>query len=107
MNPTTSKDSDASADEETPREIKLYSAVQFRSHINRLYPYHMDYFASRISALDFQQHQMGLYIFYDVNQGYLSNDLEKESQKKTNRGKNMKVNRTKIDDLSQVLLFRG
>jgi hypothetical protein len=34
---------------------------------------------------------MGLYVFYDVNNGYLINDLEKESNKKTNRGKNMKV----------------
>ena len=89
---TTSKESEGSADEETPREIKLYSAAQFRSHINRLYPYHLDYFSTKISALDFEQHKMGLYIFYDVNQGYLINDLEKEAKKKSTRGKNMKVN---------------
>lgn len=90
-NPTTSSDLDVSVDDETPREIKLYSAAQFRSHINRLYPHHLDYFTNKLSALDFEQHRMGLYIFYDVNQGHLSNDLEKESKKKTQRGKNMKV----------------
>ncbi len=78
-------------DEKGPREIKLYTAAQFRSHINRLYPFHLDYFSDKLSSLDFEQHRMGLYIFYDINNGYLINDLEKESKKKTNRGKNMKV----------------
>ncbi|UJR16469.1 hypothetical protein I4U23_003371 [Adineta vaga] len=74
----------------TPREIKLYSATQFRSHINRIYPFHLDYFSEKLSSLDFEQHRMGLYVFYDVNRGCLINDVEKESNKKTNRGKNMK-----------------
>lgn len=82
---------DASNSEKGPREIKLYSSTQFRSHINRLYPFHMDYFSDKLSALDFEQHRMGLYIFYDINQGHLINDVEKESNKKTSRGKNMKV----------------
>ncbi len=86
-----SKESEVSVDEESPREIKLYSAAQFRSHINRLYPFHLDYFSNKLSSLDFEQHRMGLYIFYDINNGYLINDLDKESNKKTNRGKNMKV----------------
>ncbi len=89
--PTVSKESEVSIEEESPREIKLYSAAQFRSHINRLYPYHLDYFSNKLSSLDFKQHQMGLYIFYDINNGYLINDLEKESKKKSSRGKNMKV----------------
>ncbi len=96
-NLNVSKESEVSVDEESPREIKLYSAAQFRSHINRLYPFHLDYFSNKLSSLDFEQHRMGLYIFYDINNGYLINDLEKESNKKTNRGKNMKVKKnTKI-----------
>jgi len=91
LNPIVSKESENSNEEKSTREIKLYSATQFRSHINRLYPFHLDYFSDKLSSLDFQQHQMGLYIFYDINNGYLINDLEKESNKKTNRGKNMKV----------------
>jgi hypothetical protein len=83
------------SEEKGPREIKLYSAAQFRSHINRLYPFHLDYFSEKLSSLDFEQHRMGLYIFYDINNGYLINDLEKESNKKSSRGKNMKV---KTDD---------
>ena len=78
-------------DENAPREIKLYSAAQFRSHINRLYPFHLDFFSEKLSALDFSQHRMGLYVFYDVNLGHLINDVDKESKKKTDRGKNMKV----------------
>ncbi|CAF4710084.1 unnamed protein product [Rotaria sp. Silwood1] len=89
-NANISIDSEISTDEKSPRDIKLYTAAQFRSHINRLYPFHLDFFADKISSLDFEQHRMGLYIFYDVNNGYLINDLEKESSKKTNRGKNMK-----------------
>ena len=34
---------------------------------------------------------MGLYVFYDINNGYLIDNLEKESKKKSDRGKNMKV----------------
>ncbi len=94
-NLNVSKESEVSVDEESPREIKLYSAAQFRSHINRLYPFHLDYFSNKLSSLDFEQHRMGLYIFYDINNGYLINDLEKESNKKTNRGKNMKVKKTR------------
>ncbi len=90
-NPTVSKESEISDEDKTPREIKLYSAAQFHSHINRLYPFHLDYFTDKLSSLDFKQHQMGLYIFYDINNGYLINDLEKESKKKSSRGKNMKV----------------
>ena len=75
-------------------EIKLYSKEQFRSHLNRLYPFHLDHFTSHLSALDFEQHRMGLYIFYDVERGQLIDDLEKESTRKTNRGKNIKVSRT-------------
>lgn len=90
-NPTTSKEPEVAADEAAPREIKLYTAAQFRSHINRMYPFHLDYFTNRLSSLDFEQHRMGLYIFYDVNSGHLINDLEKESNKKSSRGKNMKV----------------
>ena len=78
-------------DENGPREIKLYSAAHFRSHINRIYPFHLDFFADKLSALDFSQHRMGLYVFYDVNLGHLINDVDKESKKKTDRGKNMKV----------------
>lgn len=78
-------------DKPTRTEIKLYSKEQFRTHVNRVYPFHLDYFTSQLSALDFEQHRMGLYIFYDVNQGYLINDLDKESNKKTSRGKNIKV----------------
>ncbi|CAF2122104.1 unnamed protein product [Rotaria magnacalcarata] len=89
-NPISSQGSEVSPDKNEPREIKLYSAAQFRSHINRLYPFHLDYFADKLSSLDFEQHRMGLYLFYDINNGYLINDLEKESNKKTNRGKNMK-----------------
>ncbi|CAF3717596.1 unnamed protein product [Rotaria sordida] len=89
-NSIINKDSEMFTDEQGPREIKLYSAAQFRSHINRLYPFHMDFFTDKLSSLDFEQHRMGLYIFYDVNNGHLINDLEKESNKKTNRGKNMK-----------------
>ncbi len=63
-------------------EIKLYSAAQFRSHSNRVYPFHLDYFTEKLSSLDFEQHRMGLYVFYDINNGDLINDLEKESQKK-------------------------
>jgi len=90
--PTTTTTAAAVVEEEpSSREVKLYSAAQFRSHINRLYPFHLDYFTSKISALDFEQHRMGLYIFYDVRNGFLVNDLEKELKKKSDRGKNMKV----------------
>jgi hypothetical protein len=64
-----------------------------------LYPYHLDYFSTKLSALDFEQHKMGLYIFYDVNEGHLINDLEKEAKKKSSQGKNMKVNLTKSKNL--------
>lgn len=96
-NPVINKESDHHHpdDDKGVREIKLYSAAQFRSHINRLYPFHLDYFTDKLSSLDFEQHQMGLYTFYDVNNGYLINDLEKESKKKTSRGKNMKVKEKK------------
>jgi hypothetical protein len=91
--PIINKDSEISGEEKSPKEIKLYSATQFRSHMNRIYPFHLDYFTDKLSSLDFEQHRMGLYVFYDINNGYLINDLEKESKKKTNRGKNMKVKR--------------
>ena len=80
-----------SDDEKVSVEKKLYSPAQFRSHINRLYPFHLDYFSEKLSALSLDQHQMGLYLFYDINDGHLINNLEKESNKKTDRGKNMKV----------------
>ena len=79
------------SNDKNQHEVKLYSKEQFRSHINRLYPFHLDFFTNKISSLDFQQHQMGLYIFYDVHRGYLDPNVEKETNKKTNRGKNMKV----------------
>ena len=56
-----------------------------------MYPFHLDYFSNKISSLDFEQHRMGLYIFYDINRGYLINNLEKEQKKRTDRGRNMKV----------------
>ncbi len=92
ITPNVNNEPEISEEDKGPREIKLYSAAQFRSHINRLYPFHLDYFTDKLSSLDFEQHRMGLYVFYDVNNGCLINDLEKESKKKTNRGKNMKVN---------------
>ncbi|CAF2366737.1 unnamed protein product [Rotaria sp. Silwood2] len=89
-NPNINKDSEISTDDKGAHEIKLYTTDQFRSRINRLYPFYLDFFSDRISSLDFEQHRMGLYLFYDINNGCLINDLEKESQKKTDRGKNMK-----------------
>lgn len=84
------------------REIKLFSKEQFRSHINRLYPFHLDFFSDKLSSLDFEQHQMGLYIFYDINRQVLINDFEKETKKKTQRGKNMKVKNEKISVFSSI-----
>ncbi|CAF3811860.1 unnamed protein product [Adineta steineri] len=89
-NSVVNKESEDPAIEKDLREIKLYSAAQFRSHINRIYPFHLDYFTDKLSTLDYDQQRMGLYVFYDINNGYLINDVEKESQKKTSRGKNMK-----------------
>ncbi len=39
---------------------------------------------------------MGLYVFYDINNGYLINNLDKESKKKSDRGKNMKVKKPRF-----------
>ncbi|CAF0843552.1 unnamed protein product [Adineta steineri] len=89
-NSVVNQESEDPTIEKDLREIKLYSAAQFRSHINRIYPFHLDYFTDKLSTLDFDQQRMGLYVFYDINNGYLINDVEKESQKKTSRGKNMK-----------------
>ncbi len=45
---------------------------------------------------------MGLYVFYDINNGYLINNLDKESKKKSDRGKNMKVkNRDFLKNLNK------
>lgn len=86
-----SKSSEISSDDNGSREVKLYSAAHFRSHINRLYPFRLDHFTDKLSSLSFEQHRMGLYTFYDINSGRLINNLEKESKKKTDRAKNIKV----------------
>jgi hypothetical protein len=56
----------------------------------------LDYFTDKLSSLDFEQHRMGLYVFYDINNGYLINNLDKESKKKSDRGKNMKVKKPRF-----------
>jgi hypothetical protein len=62
----------------------------------------LDYFTDKLSSLDFEQHRMGLYVFYDINNGYLINNLDKESKKKSDRGKNMKVkNRDFLKNLNK------
>lgn len=82
----------SSTDEKIDRqELKLYTKEQFASKINRIYPFHLDFFTSKCSSLTDEQHRMGLYVFYDVNRGFLDKDLDKEMSKKTQRGKNMKV----------------
>ncbi len=49
---------------------------------------------------------MGLYFFYDVNEGHLINDFEKEAKKKSSQGKNMKVNLTKSKNLIKNFFYR-